>query len=83
MISLRLPFELEQELTTIAKLQSTTKTQIVREAIIQFIANIKEKNTQTPYSLGHDLFGAYDGDENLSSDYKNRLDDILNEKYSH
>lgn len=83
MISLRLPFELEQELSTIAKLESTTKTQIVREAIIEFIANIKKKRTETPYTLGHDLFGVYDGDENLSSDYKNRLDDILNEKYSH
>jgi len=31
--------------------------------------------------LGHDLFGVYDGDEELSSDYKNRLDKILDEKY--
>ena len=82
MISIRLPFELEQELNTIAKLESTTKTQIVREAIEQFIANLKEKKTQTPYSLGHDLFGVYEGDENLSSNYKNRLDEILNEKHS-
>ena len=83
MISLRLPFELEQELNTIAKLESTTKTQIVREAIVQFIANLKEKKSQTPYSLGHDLFGVYEDDENLSSNYKNKLDEILNEKYSH
>ena len=82
MISIRLPFELEQELNTIAKLESTTKTQIVREAIEQFIANLKEKKTQTPYSLGHDLFGVYEGDENFSSNYKNRLDEILNEKHS-
>jgi len=83
MISLRLPFELEQELTTIAKLESKTKTQIVREALVQFIAEVKEKKTQTPYSLGHDLFGVYEGEEDLSSTYKNRLDDILDEKYSH
>ncbi|MDQ7086077.1 MAG: hypothetical protein Q9M36_14710 [Sulfurovum sp.] len=83
MISLRLPYALEQELTTIAKLESSTKTQIVREAIVQFITNLKEQKTQTPYSLGNDLFGVYDGDENLSSDYKNRLDEILTEKHSH
>jgi len=81
MISLRLPVELEQELNTIAKLELTTKTQIVREAIVEYIANIKKRRTQTPYSLGNDLFGVYDGEEELSSDYKNRLDKILNEKY--
>ena len=83
MISLRLPLELEQELSNIARLESTTKTQIVREAIIEFIENLKKKRTQTPYALAHDLFGVYDGDENLSSDYKNKLDGILDEKHSH
>ena len=83
MISLRLPIELEQELSMIARLESTTKTQIVREAIVEFIANLKKRRVQTPYSLGHDLFGVYDGDENLSSDYKNRLDEILDAKYHH
>ena len=37
----------------------------------------KKRHTQTAYSLGHDLFGVYDGDEELSSDYKNRLVKIL------
>ncbi|MCH9740790.1 MAG: transcriptional regulator [Epsilonproteobacteria bacterium] len=83
MISLRLPIELEQELSAIAKLESTTKTQIVREAIVEFIANLKKRRGNTPYSLGHDLFGVYDGDENLSSDYKNRLDKMLDEKHHH
>jgi len=83
MISLRLPIELEQELNTIAKLELTTKTQIVRDAIIEYIANLKKRHTQTAYSLGHDLFGVYDGDEELSSDYKNRLDKILDEKYNY
>jgi predicted DNA-binding protein len=81
MISLRLPVELEQELNLIAKLELTTKTQIVRKAIIEYIANLKRKRADTPYSLGHDLFDVYDGDEELSSDYKNRLDKILDEKY--
>ena len=83
MISLRLPMELEQELSLIAKLELTTKTQIVREAIVEYIANIKKRRTDTPYSLGQDLFGVYEGDEELSSDYKNRLDKILDEKHHH
>ena len=83
MISLRLPRELEQELNTIAKLELTTKTEIVREAIVEYIAYLKKRQTQTAYSLGQDLFGAYDGDEELSSDYKNRLDKILDEKYNY
>ncbi|NEW61248.1 transcriptional regulator, partial [Sulfurovum sp. bin170] len=68
---------------TIAKLELTTKTQIVRDAIVEYIANLKKRRTHTPYSLGHDLFGVYDGDEELSSDYKNRLDKILDAKYPH
>lgn len=73
MISLRLPAELEQELSAIAKLESITKIQIVREAIVEYVDKQKYKRENTPYSLGQDLFGVYDGDENLSSDYKNRL----------
>ena len=83
MISLRLPVELEQELNSIAKLELTTKTQIVRDAIVEYIANLKKKRADTPYSLGQDLFGVYDGDKELSSDYKNRLDKILDEKYNY
>ena len=81
MISLRLPMKLEQELSLIAKLELTTKTEIVREAIVEYIANIKKRRSDTPYSLGEDLFGVYEGDKELSSDYKNRLDKILDEKH--
>jgi hypothetical protein len=49
------------------------ETQIIRQAIIEYIANLKRKRADTPY--------IYDGDEELSSDYKNRLDKILDEKY--
>ncbi len=83
MISLRLPSDLEQELTQIAKLESTTKTQIVKEALVLFIANLKQKRSQTPYSLGEDLFGVADGEVDTSSHYKTKLDEILHEKYSH
>ena len=81
MISLRLPMELEQELTTISRIEATTKTQIVRQAIVEYLARLKEKRTKTAYTLGEDLFGVYEGDTDLSSDYKHRLDDLLHEKY--
>ncbi len=83
MISLRLPLELEQELTTIARLEATTKTHIVRQAIVEFVDKLKKQRGKSAYSLGEDLFGVYDGDVDLSSDYKNRLDDVLHAKYSH
>ncbi len=83
MLSVRLPKHIEQELATVAKLEQTTKTEIVRKAIQFFLKNLKEKRKNTPYSLGKDLFGVYDGDINLSENYKQKLDEILNEKHNH
>ena len=83
MLSVRLPKDIEQELATVANLEQTTKTKIVRDAIQFFLKNLKEKRKNTPYTLGKDLFGVYDGDTDLSENYKQRLDEILNEKHNH
>ena len=83
MLSVRLPSEIEQELATVAKLENTTKTEIVRKSIQFFLENLKQKRKNKPYALGKDLFGVYDGDSDLASSYKQKLDEILNEKYSH
>ncbi|SFP42959.1 ribbon-helix-helix protein, CopG family [Hydrogenimonas thermophila] len=83
MLSVRLPKDIEQELANVARLEQTTKTEIVREAILFFLENLKEKRKNTPYTLGKDLFGVYDGDSDLSSNYKQKLDEILNEKHNH
>ncbi len=82
MLSIRLPKDLEQELDTISKLQQTTKTEIVKDAIKLFLENLKHKRKDTPYTLGEDLFGVYEGEKNSSLNYKEKLDEILNEKYS-
>ncbi len=46
------------------------------------IVNLKQKRKNKPYVLGKDLFGIYEKDSNLSSNYKQKLDEILNKKYS-
>ena len=83
MLSVRLPLSIEQELATVAKLQYTTKTEIVRKAILFFLDNLKKQETNTPYLLGKDLFGVYEGEEDLSANYKQKLDEMLNEKYNY
>lgn len=83
MLSIRLPYELEQELATIAKLEKSTKTKIVKEAIVSFLDNLKQKRETSAYTLGEDLFGVYEGDEDLSKNYKEKLFGILSEKHNH
>ncbi len=73
MLSVRLPSQVERELTRIAEVNHTTKTQIVRQAITDFLSRRQKEQSNTPYLLGQDLFGVYAGDEDLSQDYKNRL----------
>ena len=83
MLSLRLPKELDQELTKVSRLESQTKTHIIRQALIEYLAKWKTKHKETAYTLGEDLFGVYEGDSNLSTDYKNRIDKTLHAKYPH
>ena len=83
MLSVRLPTDIEQKLATVARLQQTTKTKIVREAILFFLKHLEKQRKNTPYTLGKDLFGVYDGEKNLSENYKQKLDEILNEKQNH
>ena len=83
MLSVRLSTEAEHELGLVAHLEHTTKTHIVREAIAEFLQKRKQKKQYTPYLLGHDLFGVYEGEESLSQEYKTRLDDMLHAKYDH
>jgi len=83
MLSVRLPIQVERELTRIAEFDHTTKTQIVRQAIMDFLSRRKQEQPNTPYLLGQDLFGVYAGDEDLSHNYKNKLNDFLHEKHRH
>ena len=52
------------------------------EDIDKHTVNLKQKRKNKPYTSDKDLFGVYEGDSDLSSNYKQKLDEILNEKYS-
>ena len=84
MLSIRLPENLEEKLTQLAKSEHTTKTEIVKNALSFYIENFKAKKAQTPYDLGKEFFGKYGSDEgNLSTTYKTKLKEKLCEKYNH
>ncbi|TGM42224.1 ribbon-helix-helix protein, CopG family [Leptospira levettii] len=69
MISLRLPPELERKLDSFAKSEGKSRTEIVKESILQYIKS--RGNDKTPYELGSDLFGKYDsGNSDLAQNRK-------------
>lgn len=84
MLSIRLPQNLEEDLTKLAQSEHTTKTEIVKTALSFYIESVKAKKIQTSYELGKDFFGKYGSDEgDLSSTYKIKLKEKLSEKYHH
>lgn len=81
MISVRLPEELEDKLNKLAEIEDLTKTDIVNNALENYI-NEREQKLK-PYELGKDLFGsAGTGDKNSSINYKNEVGEKISEKYS-
>jgi predicted DNA-binding protein len=82
MLSVRLPEELEQEVNRIASAEQRTKTQIIREALTQYVES--HRNQRSPYELGTDLFGNHgSGDAEHSSDYKGKLKEKLRAKHAY
>ena len=72
MFSVRLPEELEKKLNILSKEKNTTKSEIVKEALAQYIAVNSEKLVS--YDLGKEFFGRYgSGDDNRSETYKKKL----------
>ena len=68
MITLRLDFELEQNINNIAQKMGLTKSELIRKSIIAFI---EKREKSSPWELGNDLFGKYSSDKsNLSLDRK-------------
>ncbi|MCK8825502.1 ribbon-helix-helix protein, CopG family [Fuchsiella alkaliacetigena] len=81
MLSVRLPEELEEKLNILSEQEGTTKTDIVKEALRNYIEE-KEKQTH-PYELGEDLFGKHgSGKGDLSTTYKQKVRSKINEKTS-
>ncbi|MFA4794654.1 ribbon-helix-helix protein, CopG family [Leptospira kirschneri] len=81
MISLRLPPELERKLDTFARSEGKSRSEIVKESIIEYIKN--HGNIKTPFELGEDLFGKHSTDiSDLSQNRKKYLRQSIQGKRS-
>jgi len=81
MLSVRLPNDLEEKLNHLAELEKETKTDIVINALEDYIGEREKKIN--PYDLGADLFDAAGtGDAETSSDYKEKVGDKISEKFN-
>lgn len=80
MLSVRLPENLEEKLNNLAQLENVTKTDIVSNALTDYIEEHEKKSR--PYELGKDLFTAGTGDEESSTTYKEKVGAKINEKYN-
>ena len=81
MLSVRLPKELEEKIELLSEQENTTKSDIVKQALENYIDK-KEKQAQ-PYDLGKKLFGKFgSGKGDLSTSYKQEVRKKINEKIS-
>ena len=84
MLSVRLGESLESQLYQVSQVHNTTKTDIIKKALVLYFETISDEKKSTPYSLGKELFGKYgSGKEDLSSTYKQVFKEKLNAKYNH
>lgn len=82
MISLRLSKELEDKLEILSSKEKITKSEVIREAIEQYIVSYEK--SKHPFELGEDLFGRYGSDNGkLSKEYKKLVREKIHEKMSH
>ncbi|MEX0843910.1 MAG: hypothetical protein WD022_01470 [Balneolaceae bacterium] len=79
MRSIRLSEEMEKDLEAIADQKKTTRSDIVKEALVEYMA--KEKKYNKPYELGTRYFGKHgSGESDRSETYKSRIKSKLREK---
>jgi len=82
MLSVRLPIELETEIDRLASAEKKTKSDIIKEALREYIAAHRDRSSS--YEIGQDLFGiASSGESDRSATYKQRLKDKLGAKHAH
>ena len=82
MLTVRLPGDLETEIERLAATEKKTKSDIIKEALREYITLHRKKNSS--YTLGQDLFGIVSsGDSTRSETYKKRVKDKLSEKHAH
>ncbi len=80
MITVRLPYELEQQLILFANHRHKSKSEVIKEALEKMLQ--QEQTEQDSYTLGEAYFGRYQsGDSTLSTTYKTKLKSKLHAKY--
>jgi len=78
MFSVRLDDELDKKIRALSKKTKATKSEIVREALTEYLETREAEDK--PFDLGQDLFGRFgSGKGNLSTTYKKRIKEKLNE----
>lgn len=81
MLTTRLTSAEEKKLTEYCKKNGLSKTEVVKEALAQYLT---KKSEVSAFKSGQDLFGAASSKEtDRSTTYKKRLKKMLNEKHSH
>ena len=81
MLAVRLPENLENELSLYAEMSDKTKTDVVKEALRLYLNTKEAEELKTPYELGELFFGKYEsGRDDLSTTYKQKLKRKLSEK---
>lgn len=82
MISLRISSKTEDELNDYCKKMSVSKSQVVKEALAQYL--LQKQNALDPYEAGKDLFGQEgSGQEDNSQTYKAKVKSKIDAKHSH
>ncbi len=81
MLTVRLPEDLEAKVAQIASMEGRTKSDIVKEALREYVAS--RQHERSSYEAGQDLFGiAASGEHDRSQTYKRRIREKLREKQS-
>jgi predicted DNA-binding protein len=82
MRSIRLSEKMEKDLEALADQKKTSRSNIVKEALVEYMA--KEKKYNHPYELGERYFGKFgSGDADRSNTYKSKIKDKLRDKRAH
>jgi predicted DNA-binding protein len=81
MTTVRLPFEVEQRLETLARKKHKSKSEIIKEALERLF--FQEESQKDSYELGEEYFGRYgSGDGSLSVTYKDKIRNKINAKFN-
>jgi len=80
MLNVRINKELEKALENLASTRNVTKSEIVKEALTEYI----KTQSSTPYEAGKDLFGSdLSGIKDGSVKYKENIRRKISEKHSY